>query len=76
MTAYQHAVKAGQLLESLTSLENEIHEAPLEDKLQMVASGGMARYNQDAQHTVQVAIAHALTGLALKLTPTSPHTPR
>ena len=62
----RHARYASELLVALVAVEREVDEAPLEDKLQMAASGGIKRFNADAQHTVQVALAHALTGLALR----------
>ena len=63
---FRHARYASELLVRLAELERQVDEASEDDKLQMVASGGIKRFNADAQHTVQCALAHALTGLALR----------
>jgi len=64
MGPLEHARRASRLLESLENQERELAEMTPEDRLSL--SIGARGFNADRHWTLELAIAHALTAIALK----------
>lgn len=68
LTAHEHALRAGALLAGIERTERHVDEASPEERLAWAASGMTARVNADLRWSAEVAIAEALTAIALQLT--------
>lgn len=66
--ARRHAVTASQLLGNLETFAQDMSSLTPERRLQLVASGGLARLNENQDWTRELAVAHALAAIALSLT--------
>jgi hypothetical protein len=66
--ASSHAAKASALLATLARQEEELADLNAERDLELAVSGGYARLNADRRWTLELAIANALTAIALELT--------
>lgn len=64
-TAADHAQRASALLASVYATEARLSELTPEEDVAMWVSGGYTESNKNVEHTVRLAIAHALTALAL-----------
>jgi hypothetical protein len=61
----RHAVRAAEMLASLDQLDDRLGSLSPDERLQMVATDGFKRVNADMDWTAKLALAHALTALAL-----------
>ena len=61
----EHAAKASRLLDGAEALSSRLENATPDERLQMAATGGFAQVNADLRWTAELAIAHALTAIAL-----------
>ena len=62
------AVKASSLLDNVALATKQMDELDEEQRLQMQATGGFSTHNADQRWRVELAIAHALTAIALEMT--------
>jgi hypothetical protein len=67
-----HAITASELLAGITRAAARLDELTEDQRLQMAATGGYARHNADMRWTVELALANALTALALSMTEERP----
>ena len=67
-TAREHAIIASELLDGERALEARLDNVTEEERLQMIATGQVGRINADRKFAVDVALAHALTALAMAQT--------
>jgi len=67
-TPADYAKEAGALLAGVAALAGELAELTPERRLELAVSGGLKQLNADQAWTVDLAIAHALTALALQAT--------
>jgi len=65
--AATHADQAAELLRGVDALARELHELTPERRLELAVAGGFRQLNADQHWTVELAIAHALTAIALQL---------
>lgn len=65
--AAHHAELAARLLAGIAALDERLENLTDEDRLELAVSGGLARANADLRWTAELAIAHALTSIALAL---------
>jgi hypothetical protein len=72
--AAEHAEVAQSLLRGIKAYSKRLAEMTDDERLQMVVGGGMGRANDDLRWTAELAIAHALTAIALQLTEAVPQT--
>lgn len=74
-TAYEHATLASELLHGVHTMSARLDNLTDDQRLQMVINDGFTRMNKDMRWTAELALAHALTALALDLTtrPDWPH---
>jgi predicted hotdog family 3-hydroxylacyl-ACP dehydratase len=70
MDAREHAERAASLLAGVDRLEAHVESLDEQQRLELVVAGGIARVNADLRYSLDVAIAHALTALALWTTET------
>jgi hypothetical protein len=63
--ARRHAVTASELLGNTERFSERLAAMTPDEHMQMIATGGFARANADLHWTAELAIAHALTALAL-----------
>ena len=66
--ARTHAVTASQLLGNADEFSRALQTQTAEQRLHMIASGGVERANADLDYTIRVATAHALAAIALHMT--------
>lgn len=64
----EHAIAAAAMLRSLSTLASRVEEADEYQRLEWAASGVMRQINADQHWTAELAIANALTAIALVLT--------
>jgi hypothetical protein len=72
MTAGEHARRASELLELIERQEDELStilESDPDRHLELIASGAIKRLNANRQWSAELARAHALTAIALGLSP-------
>jgi hypothetical protein len=67
VTAREHVERADGLLASAAALERQIAELTPEKRLELAVVGAVSSLNADLRYTVDLAIAHALTAMALEL---------
>jgi len=65
--AATHADRAAELLAGAGALERELAELTPERRLELTIAGGFSKLNADLHWTAELAIAHALTAIALQL---------
>jgi hypothetical protein len=65
-TAAEHAERASSLLAGVDRVEERLEKLTPEEHLQASVQGGIAQANKNREYSVQLAIAHALTSLALR----------
>lgn len=65
--AVEHALRARALLAGAEELERRLADATPEQRLELAASGAIGRVNADLRWTAELAIANALTAIALQL---------
>jgi hypothetical protein len=66
-TSTDHAYQAAALLAGIDRRAEQLENLSDEDRLQMIAAGSFSRVNADLSWTATLAIAHALTSIALAL---------
>jgi hypothetical protein len=65
VNAAEHAARAAQLLDAVAVAEQRIAAIDPEEHLELAVRGGISRFNADQKWTVELAVAHALTAVAL-----------
>jgi hypothetical protein len=65
MTAAEHAARADALLAGCAALEAELDELSPERRLELTVSGAFPVMNANLRWTAELAVAHALTALAI-----------
>ena len=65
MDARHHAEQASALLSGIDAMSERLDRMDDDERLRAAIAGGFARVNQDLRWTCELAIAHALTALAL-----------
>ena len=68
MNHHEHALEADRLLRAIDTRSEQLQSLTPDERLQMTALGGFKRENESFEWTLQLAIAHALTALALRPT--------
>ena len=63
-----HAVMASELLAGVERYQEQLRNLSDDDKLQRQVTGAIGRDNANIDYTVQLAMAQALTALALAIT--------
>lgn len=66
--ARRHAVTASQLLANLETFAQDMSNLTPDQRLQLIATGRLARLNESQEWTKDLAVAHALAALALAMT--------
>lgn len=66
-SANDHALRARELLMGAEALQEELNGLSDERRLELAARGAMPRLNADLRWTAELAIANALTAIALQL---------
>lgn len=61
----RHALTASELLNNVEELEAKLRNLSADERLQLHATGRVRGVNEDLRWTVQLALAHAVTALAL-----------
>jgi hypothetical protein len=68
LEARAHAASAARMLDRLEGIERELADLTPQRRLELEASGVNLQLNADRRWTAELAIAHALTALALNTT--------
>jgi hypothetical protein len=63
----RHAITASEMLASLERYERKLENLTPDERLQMTINDGFKRANRSMAYTCNLAIAHALTSIALSL---------
>lgn len=66
--ARRHAITASEMLGGAERFSERLTNLTPDERLQMAVTGGFSRANADLKWTIDLAVAHALSALALALT--------
>ena len=68
MNPYDHARMASSLLVGIEQVQDRLDNLTEDERLQRVVSGAVRSTNESIKWTTQLAIAHALTAIAMEQT--------
>ena len=68
----EHSMQARELLRGVDQLQDELEGLTPDRRLELAVAGAMPSLNADLRFTVELAIAHALTAIAVALEERTP----